>query len=95
MLGVFPVMKKDVIRKMRIGQLHGAGFTGVGLGAILPEVRVLDLPFLFDTDEEIQYVYEKMNAYFISRYEDKGYVLLGWVPGRLGAFFLAETYFIQ
>jgi TRAP-type transport system periplasmic protein len=37
--------EKDVIRKMRIGQLHGAGFTGVGRGHILPEVRVLDLPF--------------------------------------------------
>ena len=72
--------EKDVIRKMRIGQLHGAGFTGVGLGAILPEVRVLDLPFLFDTDEEIQHVYDKMNAHFKDRYENKGYVLLGWVP---------------
>ena len=72
--------EKDVIRKMRIGQLHGAGFTGVGLGAILPEVRVLDLPFLFDTDEEIQHVYDKMNVHFKGRYADKGYVLLGWVP---------------
>ena len=40
--------EKDVIRKMRIGQIHAAGFTGVGLGEILPEVRVLDLPFLFE-----------------------------------------------
>jgi TRAP-type C4-dicarboxylate transport system substrate-binding protein len=65
---------------MRIGQLHGAGFTGVGLGQILPEVRVLDLPFLFSTDEEIQHVYSKMSDYYAARYEDKGYVLLGWVP---------------
>ena len=72
--------EKDVIRKMRIGQLHGAGFTGVGLGHILPEVRVLDLPFLFESDEEIEHIYKKMNAYFTDRYEDKGYVLLGWVP---------------
>lgn len=72
--------EKDVIRKMRIGQLHGAGFTGVGLGEILSEVRVLDLPFLFETDEEIQHVYKKMNDYFSGRYEEKGYVLLGWVP---------------
>ena len=72
--------EKDVIRKMRIGQLHGAGFTGVGLGQILPEVRVLDLPFLFDSDEEIQHVYSKMDAYFKGLYEEKGYVMLGWVP---------------
>ncbi len=70
----------DVIRKMRIGQVHGAGFTGVGLGEILPEVRVLDLPFLFADDKEVQRVYERMNDYFVRRFEEKGYVLLGWVP---------------
>ena len=72
--------EKDVIRKMRIGQLHGAGFTGVGLGAILPEVRVLDLPFLFQSDQEIEHVYQAMNDYFVDGFEKKGYILLGWVP---------------
>ncbi|MFQ5450230.1 MAG: TRAP transporter substrate-binding protein DctP [Nitrospinaceae bacterium] len=72
--------ERDVIRKMRIGQIHAAGFTGVGLGEILPQVRVLDLPFLFDTDSQIQHVYEKMNDYFAAEFEKKGYVLLGWVP---------------
>jgi TRAP-type C4-dicarboxylate transport system substrate-binding protein len=72
--------EKDVIRKMRVGQVHAAGFTGVGLGQILPEVRVLDLPFLFDSDEQVQHVYEKLNDYFRARFEEKGFVLLGWVP---------------
>jgi TRAP-type transport system periplasmic protein len=72
--------EKDVIRKIRIGQLHSAGFTGVGLGDILPEVRVLDLPFLFETSEEVAYVYNAMNEYFMRAFEEKGYVLLGWVP---------------
>ena len=72
--------EKDVIRKMRIGQVHAAGFTGVGLGEILPEVRVLDLPFLFKNDKEIQHIYEKMNDHFAARFEEKGYILLGWVP---------------
>ena len=72
--------EKDVIRKMRIGQLHGAGFTGVGLGSILPEVRILDLPFLFKSDQEVEHVYKSMSGYFEKRFEEKGYVLLGWVP---------------
>lgn len=72
--------EKDVIRKMRIGQLHAAGFTGVGLGEILPEVRILDLPFLFNNDEEVEHVYKRMNSYFTARFEEKGYVLIGWVP---------------
>ncbi len=72
--------EKDVIRKMRIGQIHSAGFTGVGLGQILPEVRVLDLPFLFRNDKEVEYIYEKMTHYFANQFEKKGYILLGWVP---------------
>jgi TRAP-type C4-dicarboxylate transport system substrate-binding protein len=72
--------ERDVIRKMRIGQIHAAGFTGMGLGQILPEVRVLDLPFLFKSDAQIQHVYNKMNDYFAGKFEEKGYVLLGWVP---------------
>ena len=39
--------EKDVIRKMRSGQLHSAGFTGNGLGEILPSIRVMEVPFLF------------------------------------------------
>ena len=39
----------DVLKKIRIGQLHCAAFSGVGLGQVLPMVRVLDLPFLFRT----------------------------------------------
>lgn len=80
----------DVIRKMRIGQVHAAGFTGVGLGEILPEVRVLDLPFLFRSDKEIEFIYEKMNDYFTARFEEKGYILLGWVPVGWVHFFSSE-----
>jgi TRAP-type C4-dicarboxylate transport system substrate-binding protein len=80
----------DVIRKMRIGQIHAAGFTGVGLGQILPEVRVLDLPFLFRNDKEIETIYEKMNDHFTARFEEKGYILLGWVPVGWIHFFSKE-----
>ena len=38
--------EKDVLRKIRLGQLHSAGFTGVGLGEIFSEVRIFDSPFL-------------------------------------------------
>jgi len=82
--------EKDVIRKMRVGQIHAAGFTGVGLGQILPEVRVLDLPFLFETDEQVHHVYEKLSDYFYARFEEKGYILLGWVPVGWVHFFSAH-----
>ncbi|QPJ65411.1 MAG: ABC transporter substrate-binding protein [Candidatus Nitrohelix vancouverensis] len=82
--------EKDVIRKMRIGQLHSAGFTGVGLGEILREVRVLDLPFLFESEEEIVRVYDGMTEYFAEQFEGQGYVLLGWVPVGWVHFFSVE-----
>ncbi|CUT01461.1 TRAP transporter substrate-binding protein DctP, partial [Candidatus Kryptobacter tengchongensis] len=37
----------DVLKKIRIGQYHAGGFTGVGIGEIAPNLRVLDSPFLF------------------------------------------------
>ena len=71
--------EKDVIRKIRIGQLHAGGFSGVGMGQILPEVRVLDLPFLFNNREEIDHIYNTYFEYFSNVFHKKGYTLLGWV----------------
>jgi|Deesub1362B_J571_1020462.scaffolds.fasta_scaffold02692_4 TRAP-type C4-dicarboxylate transport system substrate-binding protein len=70
--------EKDVLRKMRIGQVHAAGFTGVGMGEILPEVRILDAPFLFRNYDEVDLIYDKFYDHFASGFEKKGYILLGW-----------------
>jgi len=70
--------EKDVIRKIRINQLHSAGFTGVGMGTILPEVRILDTPFLFKNIEEVDHIGDKFFDRFAQGFEKKGYVLLGW-----------------
>ncbi len=68
----------DVLKKMRIGQIHGAGFSGVGFGQILPSVRVLDLPFLFRDDREIDLVHKEMEDYFASQFREKGFEFLAW-----------------
>jgi TRAP-type C4-dicarboxylate transport system substrate-binding protein len=70
--------EKDVLRKIRNGQLHAGGFTGFGLGAIAPEFRAMELPFMFRNVEEVDYVRDKMDAYFVDLYNEKGYQLLGW-----------------
>ena len=70
--------EKDVVRKMRIGQIHSAGFTGVGLGEILPETRVLELPFLFFREEESDFVHKRVGPRLSAAFEGKGFVLLGW-----------------
>ena len=78
-----------VLRKIRVGQLHSAGFTGVGLGEILPEVRILDAPFLFKNYEEVDYVTSKLFDYFAGKFEEIGPafrcgipVVLALMPGQ-------------
>lgn len=70
--------ERDVLRKIRIGQLHAAGFTGVGMGDIAPDVRVLDTPFLVQNYEEADFIYQKFDDYFTERFSQNGYELLGW-----------------
>ena len=68
----------DVLRKIRLGQYHSAGFTGVGMGRIAPVVRILDAPFYFKDHDEVDIVLEKFDGEFRKAFEDNGFVLLGW-----------------
>jgi TRAP-type C4-dicarboxylate transport system substrate-binding protein len=70
--------EKDVVKKIRIGQLHAAGFTGVGLGEIAPETRLLDAPWLFRSRSELETVRAKFDKELRASIEKGGFVLLGW-----------------
>ena len=70
--------ERDAVRKMRLGQINGAAVTAIGLGLIQPEVRVLELPMLINNYDELDYVRNKLDADLRKKFEDKGYVLLGW-----------------
>lgn len=69
----------DVVRKIRFNQLQGGAFSGHGIGLIYSPARVMELPFLFDTHEEIDFVREKMMPEFRAGFHDAGYELLGWM----------------
>lgn len=90
---IYPSMsagdERDVVRKIRFNQMHSAGFTGNGLGIILPEIRILELPFLFHQPDEIDYVYEKMTPYFKEKFEEKGFIFLGWA--EVGLVYIMTT----
>ena len=70
--------EKDVLRRIRLGQLHSAGFTGVGMGEILSEARILDSPMLFRNNAEVDYISSLLYDEFSGKFEEAGYVLLGW-----------------
>lgn len=70
--------ESDVIRKMRVGQIHAGGFTGVGLGQIVSDVRVLELPFIFREADEVDFVTSVLKEEFEKKFEKKGFIFLGW-----------------
>jgi TRAP-type C4-dicarboxylate transport system substrate-binding protein len=76
--------ERDFIRKIKLGQLDGAAITAAGLSMIDPSIRVLELPMLFASQEELDYVATKMWPYFQKKFEKKGFRLaergeLGWI----------------
>lgn len=58
-------------RKMRVGQLHGGGFTMTGIGTIVPDFRVLATPFLFDSYDEVDYILKGVLPAFVERFREK------------------------
>lgn len=69
----------DVLRKTRIGQLHGGIFTGKTLGDIVSDVRAIELPFNFYDDEAKAMKALNENAdYFNKSFEKNGFVNLGF-----------------
>jgi TRAP-type C4-dicarboxylate transport system substrate-binding protein len=81
--------EKDMLRKMYIGQIHGAVLTSSGLSALFAETDVFQIPFLFNRYDEVDYVVDKMTTFFEKGFDDKGYVLLGWSEG--GFVYLMST----
>jgi TRAP-type C4-dicarboxylate transport system substrate-binding protein len=76
--------ERDVVRKMNLGQLDGGAVTSVGLSMIDESIRVLELPRMFESVEELDYVADQMWPYFVKKFETKGYKLgdrgdVGWI----------------
>ena len=69
---------KDVMRKIRLGQLQSAGITGVGVGEISGKLRILDAPFLFENYDEVDYLHKVFDPEFDQAFRENNFVLLGW-----------------
>lgn len=70
--------EKDVLRKMRYQKIHATAVTGVGMGIILPKSRILDLPFLFNSEDEIDTVHSGLYDFFTKEFSSKNFELLAW-----------------
>jgi len=69
----------DMVRRMRIGQLQAGMLTTVGLSEIEPAVSGLqNLPMMFRSLEEVDYIGEKLQPMLEDRLEKKGFIVLFW-----------------
>jgi TRAP-type C4-dicarboxylate transport system substrate-binding protein len=68
----------DMLRKMKIGQIQAAALTSTSLSAIFKEINVLQIPFLFQNYDEVDFILNKMDAFLRKGIEDNGYILLGF-----------------
>lgn len=82
--------ESDMIRKMRIGQLHAALVSSGGLADIAPEIRALQMPMMFRTDDELDYVMERMGPSLGRIMESRGFKVLYWGGGGWIHFFTQE-----
>ena len=68
----------DMVRKIRIGQLHAAVLSGTGLSHIAPEVMALQMPMMLSSDAELDYVRERLAPRLEAILEAKGIKVLNW-----------------
>jgi TRAP-type transport system periplasmic protein len=81
----------EMARRMRIGQLQGALLSVVGLREIEPSIAALqNLPLLFRSWEELDFVREKMRTGMEQKFLDKGFVVLAWGDAGWVRFFSKE-----
>jgi len=76
--------ERDMIRKMRIGQIHGAAITAEGLSELNPDFYIFFVPLLFEDYDEVDYVRSQLRDKLINGIRESGFELLmfndvGWV----------------
>ena len=79
----------DMLRKMKIGQIQAAVLSSGSLALLYKEFDVLQIPFLFQKYEEVDFILKKMDSFFRKGLEENGYMLLGWSEG--GFVYLMST----
>jgi len=72
---------KSVLKKIRLGQLHGGAMTGGELSGLYPDMQIYTLPMLFSNYAEIDYVRPRIDPLLKKGLEAKGFVCLGISEG--------------
>jgi len=72
---------ENVLRKMRIGQLHGASVTLGTLAQSTPDITLYGLPYLFTSLDDAAKIRKTTDPMIRKELEDNGYVNFGFAQG--------------
>lgn len=72
---------KSVMKKIRLGQLHGGAMTGGELSSIYPDMQIYTLPMVFSSYTEIDFVRPQIDPLLKKGLEEKGFACLGISEG--------------
>lgn len=69
----------EIIQGVRRNRIQMAGLTCAALASVMPELDVLEMPYLFESDAEADYILDTyLFDYFQKKFDEKGLVLLSW-----------------
>ena len=68
--------ERDMVRKMRIGQIHAAGMTAEGLSEIVPDFSCYFVPLVYQDSEDVKKVTEALLPDLEQKLEENGFKLL-------------------
>jgi len=68
----------DTVNKLRIKLIQAVALTGAGMGDIEPGVACLQIPLMFESYEELDYVRDRIAPKLEKRIEASGYLVLNW-----------------
>jgi TRAP-type C4-dicarboxylate transport system substrate-binding protein len=83
--------EEDMLRKVKIGQLHAAAITALGVAELSPDIAVLSVPFLIQTEEELDRILEKASPLFEEAIEREGFKVLTWSKSGWLHFFAKKS----
>jgi TRAP-type C4-dicarboxylate transport system substrate-binding protein len=69
----------EIMQKVRRGNIEGAGLTCAAMASIIPELDLLEVPFLFSSSEEADFILDNyLLEPFKKLFEAKGFVFVTW-----------------
>jgi TRAP-type C4-dicarboxylate transport system substrate-binding protein len=69
----------EIMQKIRRGNIEGGGLTCAAMASIIPELDLLEVPFLFESSEEADFILDNyLLEPFNKIFESKGFVMVTW-----------------